>query len=152
MVQAAERGKVVLGGCCVEPGAARWQCRVCGQIPGQPMDWTGSDGPRHGEFGYHHRVLVAREVPTQDASEPVLIDFALTFDGYAAFGVTHVSRIDVAARKQYEKSGKLPKNLAVLRACLFFEQRAARFPDEPFGGPFVFALVDAIRSAAAEET
>lgn len=29
LVEAAERGEVVLGGCIVEPGQPEWSCRTC---------------------------------------------------------------------------------------------------------------------------
>ncbi len=29
LVEAAERGEVILGGCIIEPGQAEWACRIC---------------------------------------------------------------------------------------------------------------------------
>jgi rubredoxin len=37
LVEQADRGEVVLGGCCIEDDSPRWQCRDCGHEWGAPM-------------------------------------------------------------------------------------------------------------------
>lgn len=150
MMDAAERGEIELGGCVIESDAPDRRCRVCGQAPGQPSEWTGLDGPRHGEFGDHHRILVTSEVPDPDAPEPVLLHFALTFDGYDAMGAENLATTARRTRRRFEKGSTLPSNLVVLRSTLFFEQRSAHHSDAPFGGPYVSALIEAIRAAAMD--
>lgn len=87
-------------------------------------------------------------MPPANAGEGALSEFALSFDGYAAFGVQPVLDMNAAASRRYAKTGRLPHNLAVLRGCLFSEQRAARFTDSGFGGDYVTALLEAIRRQA----
>ena len=121
--------------------------------------WSdGFDGPRNGEFGDWHQVLTVDSVPASDAPWfPILCDFALSFDGYAAFGDSdRLGDLANAASERWHQKGELPDNLAELRACLFFEQRRQRwldqapgeFPAEGSWLAYVRALVDAIRLSA----
>lgn len=148
---AAQAGQVVLGGCVIEEDAPVAQCRVCSHRPGTEMTWTGHDGPTTGEFAANRRTLTAASVPLSEAGEADLIDFALGFDAYEALDPDAVRTIGSRARARFERSGALPDNLVVLRTCLFFEQRAARFTDTTFDGAYVRALVAAIAGHAARE-
>ena len=38
LMEAAERGDVSLGGCCVSSDDPRWQCRACGAAFGRPSE------------------------------------------------------------------------------------------------------------------
>ena len=119
---------------------------MCGHSPGQPMDWTGVDGPRYGEFAsFHSAIASASSVPTATAAATELSRFALSFDGYAAFG-KDAAEIGSEVRRRFAASGRLPVNLVVLRCCLFFEQRAAHHTGAPLGGEYVDALLSEIRA------
>jgi hypothetical protein len=144
MMDAAERGEIELGGCIIEEGAPGRRCRRCGQAPGLEMAWTGIDGPRSGEFAFAHRVLVPSGVPAPNATDPELLEFALSFDGYEAFGSDELFALSRKARTAYEKRGTVPANIAVLRGCLFFEQRIARANNATLRTPYVRALLEAI--------
>ncbi len=146
MMQLAEQGKIELGGCMVDEDAPRRSCRQCGHHPGYPMAWDGIDGPRSGEFAHQHRVLRSAEVPPADASEPELLEFALSFDGYKAFGFDDLAALSKRARTTFEKRGSIPDNLVALRGCLFFEQRIARANNGTLHTPYVAALLEAIRA------
>lgn len=148
---ATHAGEAVLGGCVIEEGAPAAQCRVCSHRPGTEMTWTGHDGPTTGEFAGNRRTLTAASVPPSAAGEADLIDFALSFDAYEALDPDAVRTIGSRTRARFERSGELPENLVLLRASLFFEQRAARFTDTTFDGPYVRALVAAIAEHAARE-
>lgn len=150
-IVAAHAGDIVLGGCVIEPDAPVAQCRVCGHRPGSEMTWTGHRGPTTGEFGDRWRPLTEDALPTSDAGETELTDFALSFDAYEAVGAETTQRIGSRARKGFERTGAVPDNLVALRISLFFEQRAARFTDSAFDGPYVRALVAAIAEHAARE-
>ena len=86
-----------------------------------------------------------------------LWDFALTFDGYQYFGDDEEAapRLDAFARSisdAFANAGELPAiDLALLRACLFYEQRAwckqsmeVRCPPEL--AVYLGALLHAIRT------
>jgi hypothetical protein len=89
--------------------------------------------------------LLRRLVPAQAAPWEEIERFALTFDGYRAFG----NRLDELASR-HNQAGTVPSDLAELRGCLFFEQRSWRHaqcrPDER-GMRHIRALLEAIRSA-----
>lgn len=120
----------------------------------------GFDGPRTGEFADFHRLLSADAVPAPDAPwQPDLCEFALSFDGYAAFGGSElVADLANAASERWHVGGDLPVDLVELRACLFFEQRRQRwldqapgeFPAEGSWLAYVRALAEAIRVWASQ--
>ena len=142
--EAADRGEVELGGCSVGFDDPRWRCRVCRQLHGQPLDWTAVSGPRSGDFAQRHRPLSTVGIPDPNGSEQELREFALTFDGCAALDPDQLASIAGAAKEVFERSGRLPRNLAILRSCLFVEQRLAAADDQPFTSRYVRALVKAI--------
>ena len=89
------------------------------------------------------------DIPAADAGYHQITSFALTFDGYEAWGsfrrcaeiANHWA--DVYARRQ-----ELPNSLKELRTCLFFEQR--RYRDSRYGPSdqaidYIHALVGKIR-------
>lgn len=150
-VQAAEADEVVLGGCFIAPDSAPVECRVCRHRPGTQFDWTGRKGPLGGEFAEFWRALDETSVPVVDAGDADLIDFALGFDAYEALGAGTVRSIGRRSRQRFERSGSLPKNLVILRTCLFFEQRATRFTGGTLDSPYVRALVAAIANHVPRE-
>lgn len=114
---------------------------------------VGITGPRDGEFADWHRPLTLSSSPDSDASwSPDITEFALTFDGYAAFG-GQVGDLANATLEKWEQTRELPRNLIALRACLFFEQRRYRhFGHEPGEDamPYIRALIKAIRLQVVE--
>lgn len=150
-VNASEAGRVALGGCIIEPSAPVKQCQLCGHRDGTPLDWTAREGPRTGEFGDHAVSLDDAAAPCDGGGEICLADFALGFDAYEAMGASTVRAVGSRARRQFERSGSLRDNLLMLRACLFFEQRAARHTDSTLDTPYVRALVAAIAGRINKE-
>ena len=76
--------------------------------------------------------------------------FALSYDGYARHGADgHPGEIANAARGRYDSDKVLPDTLALLRCCLFYEQRRYHHygtePD-PETLRYLHALVAAIAS------
>lgn len=121
------------------------------------MTWTdGFWSPPSESTQAYRRRLTAGTVPAPDAPWADIIPFALSFDGYAAFG-GFASLADVAseAHDEWFRNGSLPADLVTLRSCLFFEQRRQRhldqapgsFPPEGEWFDYVRALVEAIRRA-----
>lgn len=110
--------------------------------------WTdGFNGPTSGEFSGFARPLTPGLTPSPDDPWfPNIHEFALTFDGYAAFD--NLGDLANAVRDGWGEDGRLPSDLSELRGCLFFEQRRYRhFDGEPVGEDLVYvqALVEAIR-------
>lgn len=96
--------------------------------------------------------LTAAHVPGENAPYyPDIMNFALTFDGYARFR-NQVATIASRALVAYNDGGKLPATLDRLRACLFFQQRLWRNegtdPDAE-SMRFIRAVLSAIRSRVA---
>ena len=86
-----------------------------------------------------------------------LWEFALTFNGWKYFGdddnvVPRLAAFDESIRAAFDQTGHLPTiDLALLRACLFYEQRllckySMRGPDDQRKS-YLQALLDAIRAA-----
>lgn len=86
--------------------------------------------------------------------------FALSFRGYVFFGddegaLTRLSEFDRSVREAFDRDGGLPKlDLALLRACLFWEQRAwckgVSDPGDKMDAQsveYIRALLGAIRAA-----
>jgi hypothetical protein len=85
--------------------------------------------------------LTEQDLPPPDADEVAMWRFARTFDGYryieskppipSGHLVAKLGALANSARGDYFKSGKvaLPKTLADLRACLFFEWRRLHHQD-----------------------
>jgi hypothetical protein len=91
-------------------------------------------------------------VPPEDADDGLVIRFAHSFDGYAAHGtVQELGAVVRPVHEHWKPTGELPRDLPLLRACLFFAVRAHRFTGapEPFtADPFVLALVREIREVS----
>lgn len=146
MFAAAERGEIELGGCVLIEGAPSRRCRVCGLAEGQyPWDWTGFDGPRTSEFAEFHSILSAVALDAVTADPGLLPEFALSFDGYAAFDDRELFRIAQKVEADFQASGKVPANLVALRCCLFAAQRGFHHRGETMEGPYVDAILAAIR-------
>lgn len=81
--------------------------------------------------------------------------FALTFNGYEWCGsFEQCAKVGNRGADLFRESGILPRSLAELRTCLFFEQRRWRHfgldPDEP-ARRYISALVEAIREKVRAE-
>ncbi len=91
-------------------------------------------------------------VPPESADDAVVIRFAHSYDGYAAYGtVPELGAVVRPVHDHWKPTGKLPADLALLRACLFFAVRAHRFTGdpEPFtADTFVRALMIRIREVS----
>jgi hypothetical protein len=89
------------------------------------------------------------DVPSPDAGWREIGKYALSFDGYEAWG-SFEKCAEVANRllDAYLSDGALPDSLDELRTCLFFEQRRWRHygydPDEE-AMRYIGALLDGIR-------
>ena len=81
------------------------------------------------------------------AKDPSLL--ALSFDAYAAVGSSEAQRLARRTRSAFEAGRRLPSELVTLRCALFMEQRGAHHRGEPMDGPYVTALVRAMRRAVA---
>jgi hypothetical protein len=86
---------------------------------------------------------------------PDLLAFALTFDGYSAYG-EDLGDMFHRNWRGFIENGELPESLTELRATLFFLQRFIRWnEDSRPGGPsdqemrFAHAMVEAIRKHVA---
>lgn len=113
----------------------------------------GFDGPTDGEFAEFHQMLTSEMIPGDDAPwQPDIVNFALTFDGYAAFdGFDPLAATGNITAEEWQRDGALPNDLSILRGCLFFEQRRYRhFDSDPPGESMAYirALVSAIRRLA----
>jgi hypothetical protein len=85
--------------------------------------------------------------------------FALTFDGYRYFGgdtevTARVGDFSESVRKSYFEHEQLPAlDLALLRTCLFYEQRrwckSSMTPPQPRDREYLAALLRAIRAQIA---
>jgi hypothetical protein len=83
--------------------------------------------------------------------------FALTFAGWKHFGgdehvIPRLGAFDESIRRAYERDGQLPAiDLALLRACLFYEQRLlckhSMLPPDEQRKAYLQALLDGIRGA-----
>ena len=93
--------------------------------------------------------LTADQVPAANAPyNPEIVEFALSFDGYAHYS-GRVSTIARQAQQEFNRSGKLPRTVDRLRACLFFQQRFWRNNgDEPDAESMLLigVLLEAIRT------
>ena len=101
------------------------------------------------EFGEIANERLRRDhLPSPSDDQMAWIDFALTFDGYAAKGDA-CAKFAERTRKRWESSDALPSELSDLRSALFFEQRRWRWGDEGAFTPeewrYWSALVDAMR-------
>jgi hypothetical protein len=93
--------------------------------------------------------LVTEKLPLPSASWREIGWFALTFNGYEHWGSFEAcGEIAEKCRQSFLAGKLLPKDLTVLRTCLFFEQRRWRHfgyePDEA-GMRYIHALVESIR-------
>jgi len=91
--------------------------------------------------------LTLDRIPDEGADWSEIGEFALTFDGYEAFGSFDRCAEIANARKHY--------TLSELRACLFFEQRRWRHfgedPEEEGEMDYIRELVRAIRQKVTAE-
>jgi hypothetical protein len=68
--------------------------------------------------------LTVAHLPAPDADEDEYHRFALSFNGYTELGSDRrCARIANASLEHWRDSGEVPSDIAVLRGCLFFEQR-----------------------------
>jgi hypothetical protein len=93
--------------------------------------------------------LTLEMVPAPGAEYyPEVIEFALTFNGYSYYP-KNLAEIAIQSEQVFRNSGKLPRTLNRLRACLFFQQRFWRNdggdPDEQ-SIAFINAILACIRS------
>jgi hypothetical protein len=94
--------------------------------------------------------VTAREVRVRAPSGSAAIALAHTYNGYDRHGGAEgLSRLVLPVLQQWRRTGGLPDDLDVLRACLFFQQRSHYWD----GGlwdfatePFVVALLTRIRA------
>ena len=96
--------------------------------------------------------LSAAGVPGRDQPWDVVWSFALTFDGYGHLGSERCGVVANLARAGFFGDQRLPDELAILRSCLFYEQRRGRFLGDPPDDDdrlYADALLDAIRAALA---
>ncbi|GAA1551205.1 hypothetical protein GCM10009827_084750 [Dactylosporangium maewongense] len=64
-------------------------------------------------------------VPGEGAGFAELVTFAHTYNGYDLHGGSEgLAEVVAPARREWERTGGLPGDLDVLRACLFFQQRS----------------------------
>ena len=93
--------------------------------------------------------LTADKVPAANSPyHPEIVEFALSFDGYAKFS-DNADTIARQAQEEFSASGKLPRTVDRLRTCLFMQQRSWRNEDnEPDKESmrFIEALLAAIRA------
>jgi hypothetical protein len=99
-------------------------------------------------FGVTQRVVEVR-VPDDGAGSLAFSEFALTYHGYELHGDPGLGELVLPLLQRWELSGELSEDVNVLRACLFFAQRADHW-NGGLGGPFdrqpfVAALVRRIR-------
>ncbi len=93
--------------------------------------------------------LKEEDIPVADAEYHEITSFALTFDGYEAWGAfDRCAEIANQWAQVYARHQELPTLLSELRTCLFFEQRRwhhfGRAPDDE-AMTYVRALVEEIR-------
>ncbi len=76
-------------------------------------------------------------VPDEDASSLELIEFALSYNGYARNGgkPSTLRPIVEPVHQQFRETGVLPEDLHLLRSALFWEQRQNRINEEMRSGP-----------------
>ena len=93
--------------------------------------------------------LKEEDIPVADAEYHEITSFALTFDGYEAWGSFRgCAEVANSWADAYARGQELPDSLTELRTCLFFEQR--RFRDSRYGPSdqamaYIRALVETIR-------
>jgi hypothetical protein len=73
------------------------------------------------------------QVPPDGADEETFIQFALTYNAYQMHG-NDLDALTNEVRQAWEHDRTLPDDIGVLRAVLFFEERAYKWSG---GGPFV---------------
>jgi hypothetical protein len=109
---------------------------------------------RHGRRRTAPAGLSIGSVPTDDDPwDPDVVRFALSFDGYEAFGgIGPLAGYANEWRERWVADGRLPDDVAGLRACLFFEQRRHHhFGRAPEGddAEYVRCLLWSIRTAVS---
>jgi hypothetical protein len=75
---------------------------------------------------------LVREIPNSALTEKAILSpgFSVSFDGYRYWGTTTLcAQVANFWRSNYERQGLLPDNVALIRTCLFFEQRRAHWSD-----------------------
>jgi len=92
-------------------------------------------------------------VPGPDASLNVILEFALSFDGYK-FGFEPCGRLANHSLQTWEETGQVPATLDDLRMSLFFEQRRWRhfgYPPDEETTRYLRQLVAAIEELSGGE-
>ena len=100
------------------------------------------------------RYVAEIHAPGPGASWDEIQTFALTFNGYEAYGTEECGRLANALSDSFQQTGRLPRDLVHLRSALFFEQRRFRHfgfePDER-AMHYIRALVTEIADTIKEE-
>lgn len=128
--------------------SSRWECKKCAYRAGDTVAWTGLDGPADGDFANFHAIIDAAYLPDSDADLVELEAFALSFDGWAAFGHRQSGVLARRLREDFAKRGVLPRNLALLRNTFFDEQVVRHRPPD---AALLSALLEAIGAELAPE-
>jgi hypothetical protein len=102
------------------------------------------------EIEINNTDLSPADIPVSALDLQAVSEFALSFDGYAHWGERCGDRANRAAA-EFHETGRVPTDVAALRACLFYEQGRLHWsegtPDDRWTA-WIQALLDAIRSAA----
>jgi hypothetical protein len=89
-------------------------------------------------------------VPDERAGFAALVTFAHTYNGYTLHGGTEgLPKVVLPVHRHWERTGELPDDVDVLRACLFLQQRSHYWDGGSWdfeGEPFVVALLARIRA------
>ncbi|GAB3827713.1 hypothetical protein ACFPIJ_08030 [Dactylosporangium cerinum] len=92
-------------------------------------------------------------VPDEQAGFPELVTFAHTYNGYDLHGGSAgLAELAVPVQRHWERTGELPGDVDVLRACLFFQQRSHYWDGGSWDfqtAPLVVALLTRIRALSA---
>lgn len=100
--------------------------------------------------------LAVSDLPGADADEDAYHRFALSFNGYQELGSTRrCGRIANESLEHWRRSGELPEDVDVLRACLFFEQRRWHHFGHGFNEEtmrYLRDIVGRLRQALAEKS
>ena len=92
-------------------------------------------------------------VPDEQAGFPALVTFAHTYNGYDLHGGSAgLSELVMPVLREWERTGELPADIDVLRACLFLQQRSHYWDGGSWDfetAPLVVALLARIRALCA---
>ncbi|MEK7874370.1 MAG: hypothetical protein AAB502_11015, partial [Chloroflexota bacterium] len=100
-----------------------------------------------------NKSLTEEVIPPAEADEREIARFSATFDGYRRWGSGTRGCAEIANkwRTRYKQDGSLPESVAVIRTCLFFEQRRAHWLGYDYEGlAYVRCLLDTLRKKVRE--